>query len=320
MRVSTAVDRDVGNWYTLFMIRAFQIAPIFDRGLKTPKHNKRSGVCCFLLLLLLCVSLVGCSEPEEKPIWEEVKVGDLAPDTGNVPRAEFVKALNLEVHVFEIPADNIGELDDIRKQLRIRPLQLTNFKAFNANSFLARFGRGESWNEVRAILNATDAREAMKVSLMLTDNEPQTLAVTALSNTQTVFYTGIDGSRQGAKVGPGLIGLRIKADRIPGRRGICSVVAYPVFYLPIKNTIRELDSQMKRREFLFTAAAFGLRMSPGDFVYLGPKEFVRDQTDLGGLFFTNLQGSLFLDTAERKPPGRKTAVRVFLLACTRIDD
>jgi hypothetical protein len=141
-----------------------------------------------------------------------------------------------------------------------------------------------------------------------------------LSNTQTVFYTGIDGSRQGAKVGPGLIGLRIKADRIPGRRGICSVVAYPVFYLPIKNTIRELDSQMKRREFLFTAAAFGLRMSPGDFVYLGPKEFVRDQTDLGGLFFTNLQGSLFLDTAERKPPGRKTAVRVFLLACTRIDD
>ena len=114
MRVSTAVDRDVGNWYTLFMIRAFQIAPIFDRGLKTPKRNRRSGVCCFLPLLLLCVALAGCSEPEEKPIWEEVKVGDLAPDTGNVPRVEFVKALNLEVHVFEIPADNIGELDDIR--------------------------------------------------------------------------------------------------------------------------------------------------------------------------------------------------------------
>ena len=77
---------------------------------------------------------------------------------------------------------------------------------------------------------------------------------------------------------------------------------------------------MKRREVPFTAAALGLKMSPGDFVYLGPKQFVSDQTDLGGLFFTNLRGSVFLNRAERKPPERKTAVRVFLLACTRIDD
>jgi len=302
------------------MIRAFHIAPIFDLGFRAAKHSRRPGFCALLLLPLLCVSLLGCSEPEEKPIWEDVKIGDLTPQTTNTPRAEFVKAVNLEVHVLEIPAEDIGELDKIRRKLRVRPLQLTNYKAFNANSFLARFGRGQSWNEVRTILNATDAREVVKVSLMLTDNEPQTLAVTPLSNTQTVFYTAIDGSRQAAKIGPGVIGLRVKADRLPGRRGICNVVAYPVFTVPMNTTIRELNSQMKRREFLFTAAAFGLRMSPGDFVYLGPKEFVRDQTDLGGLFFTNLRGSVFLNSSERKPPERKTGVRVFLLACTRIDD
>jgi hypothetical protein len=117
---------------------------------------------------------------------------------------------------------------------------------------------------------------------------------------QTVFYTALDGSKQAAKVGPGMIALRIKADKLPGRRGVCEVVAYPVFTVPTKSAIRELESQMKRREFRFTSAAFGLKMSPGDFVYLGPKQFVSDQTDLGGLFFSNLRGSLFIDRAGLK--------------------
>ncbi|UCE49783.1 MAG: hypothetical protein JSW47_06455 [Phycisphaerales bacterium] len=247
-------------------------------------------------------------------------MGDLAPDGGNLSKAGFVKAVNLEVHVLEIPADNIDELDKIRKQLRIKPLRLTSFKAFSANSFLARFGRGELWNLVRTVLTAANAREVVKVSLMLPDGEPQTLNVTGLSTKRTIFYTAADGTKQGANIGPGLIGLRIKAQKIPGRKGVCEVVAYPVFHLPISSTIRKLDSHMKRREFPFTAAAFGLRMSPGDFVYLGPREFISDQTDLGGLFFTNLRGSVFLNRAERTPPQRKTAVRIFLLVCTRIDD
>jgi hypothetical protein len=256
----------------------------------------------------------------EEPIWEKVKVGDLAPEGGNLSGAEFVKAVNLEIRVLEIPADNIGKLDSIHKQLRIRPLRLTSFKAFDANSFLARFGRGNLWSEVRDVLSAANAREVVKVSLLLPDGEPQTLAVTGLSRMQTVFYTALDGSKQAAKVGPGIIALRIKADKLPGRRGVCEVVAYPVFTVPTKSAIRELESQMKRREFRFTSAAFGLKMSPGDFVYLGPKQFVSDQTDLGGLFFSNLRGSLFIDRAGLKPPEHKTAVRVFLIACTRIDD
>jgi hypothetical protein len=302
------------------MIRAFQIAPVSDLGLKISNHNGRSHTLSLLPLLLLGLSFIGCSKPKEEPIWEKVKVGDLAPQGGNLSRPEFVKAVNLEVHVLEIPADNIDELDNIRKQLRIRPLRLTNFKAFDTNSFLARFGGGNLWSEVRTVLEAANAREVARVSLMLPDGEPQTLTVTGLSSTQTVFYAAADGSRQGAKVGPGIIGLRIKADKTPGRRGVCEVVAYPVFTVPIRSTIRELDAHMKRREFPFTCAAFGLKMSPGDFVYLGPKQFVSDQTDLGGLFFTNLRGSLFIDRANRKPPEHKTAVRVFLLACTRIDD
>jgi hypothetical protein len=273
-----------------------------------------------LCSIFLVFCLTGCKKPEEKPIWEDVKVGDLAPAGGSEPGVGPVKAVNLQVYVLEIPADNIGELDKIRRQLRITPLRLTSYEAFSANSFRARFGRGDLWNLVRKVLTAANARELAKVSLILPDGEPQTLNVTGLSNPQTIFYTAKDGTKQGANIGPGPIGLRIKADKIPGRRGVCEMVAYPVFHLPVSSAIKELDSQMKRREFPFTAVAFGLKMSPGDFVYLGPKEFVSDPTELGGLFFTNLRGSVFFNRAERKPPERKTAVRVFLLACTRIDD
>jgi len=302
------------------MIRAFQIAPVSDFRLKPLNQGRQPCIIGLVLALLLGLFFIGCSEPEEEPIWEKVKVGDLAPDEGDSNKPKLVKAVHLEVHVLEIPADNIDQLDKVRKQLRIRPLRLTSFKAFDGNSFLARFGRGDLWNLVRTVLTAANAREVAKVSLMLPDGEPQTLNVTGLRAARTIFYTAADGTKQGANIGPGPIGLRVKADKIPGRKGVCEVVAYPVFYLPINSAIRKLDSHLKRREFPFTAAAFGLKMSPGDFVYLAPKQFVSDQTDLGGLFFTNLRGSVFFDRAERKPPERKTAVRVFLLACTRIDD
>ncbi len=309
------------------MIRAFQIVGVLGCGPRTSDltgrycaHSRLFPVFYFLYSAFLCFCLLGCAKPEEEPIWEKVKIGDLAPSGDGAAKAQFVKSINLEVHVIEIPADNIGDLDNVRKKLRIKPLKLKNFQAFSSNSFLARFGQSDMWNEVHGMLTAAGGQEVVNVSLMLSDSHPQTLAITGLRKTQTVFYTADDGSRQGANVGPGILGLRIKGDKIPGRKGICEITAYPVFSLPTKSAIRELEEQMKRREFPFTSAALGLRMTPGDFVFLAPKEYVSDQTSLGGLFFSNIRGRMFLNAAERKPPEHKTAVRVFLLACTRIDD
>jgi hypothetical protein len=270
---------------------------------------------------LLCFCLLGCStEPKEEPIWEKVKIGDLAPSGAESPQAEFIKNINLELHVIEIPADNIDTLDKIRKRLHIKPLKLKNYQAFSGNSFLVRFGQSDVWNEVREMLIAADGQQVARVSLMLPDGQPQTLAVTGLSRAQTLFYTALDGSRQGANIGPGILALRIKGDRIPGRTGICQIAAYPVFTVSTTSTIPQFDAHIKRREFPFAAAAFGLRMSPGDFVFLAPREYVSDQAALGGLFFSNVRGRMFYNSAGRKPPEHKAAVRVFLLACTRIDD
>jgi hypothetical protein len=279
------------------MIRAFQIA----------------------VLCLLSFYLAGCPEPqEEPPVWNKVKIGDLAPyDDSSKPQTHLLKVMNLDVHIFEIPAENIGRLDKIRKTLFIRPLRLKDYRAFTANSFLVRFGQFQMLEEVLALLLAADGRKIAQVSLLLPDGQDETIVITGLDGPQTIFYTSIEGSKESAKVGPGILGLRIQSEKIPGAAGVSSVTAYPVFSLPIRSSIKKLTNRLKLREFPFTAAAFGLKMGPGDFVYLGPKEYVSDQTSLGGLFFSNPQGSLFL--IKNKPPELKPAVRIFLLVCSRIN-
>ena len=73
-------------------------------------------------------------------------------------------------------------------------------------------------------------------------------------------------------------------------------------------------------EFDFSSAGFGLKMSPGDFVVLGPDKYISDRSTLGGLFFSKPEGSLFFDKTKRKMPKHKPAVRVFVLVCTGIGD
>ena len=275
----------------------------------------RAGLC--LLSSVFCLS--GCAEFEPKlPVWETVKIGDLAPEDGSkTAKVELLKTTRLDVHIYEVPSDNISELDKIRKRLFVRPLKLKDYEAFNANSFMVRFGQVDIWQQTNNWLFEAGGRNISKVSLMLADGQAQTIAIAGLDRPQTIYYTAAGGSRQGANVGPGVFGLRISADKIPGSRGVCNLVAYPVFSPPNQSAIPKLKAMGKLREFPFTVAAFGLKMSPGDFAFLAPKEYVSDQTTLGGLFFSNPRESMFF--SKTKAPEYKTAVRVFLLVCTGIN-
>ena len=320
------------------MIRAIQIAVESDSNLAGPEEKhppsasclSRKGwltplspVSCILYpvfsLLFSTFFLIGCAESgSEPPIWEKVKIGDLAPhEAGKTQQVELLKMTKLDVHIFEIPAENIDEMDKIRKRLFIRPLQLTDYEAFNANSFMVRFGQVDLWRQTNDWLLAAEGRNIANVSLMLADGQAQTVVIAGLDRPQTIFYTAANDSREGANVGPGVFGLRIKAEKIPGSRGVCDLVAYPVFSPPTESAIPQLDTIGKLREFPFTSAAFGLKMSPGDFVFLAPKEYVGDQTELGGLFFSNPRGGLFFSKTEA--PEYKPAVRIFLLVCTGIN-
>jgi len=307
------------------MIRVFQIAAVSDSRRKTQDSRPKTQDARLVVCVLLSFCLIGCTGPEEEePVWEKVKIGDLAPyHGGKPPQARLLETINFDVHIFEIPAENINKLDDIWSSWKIdyrRPVRFDNFYAFSANSFAIRLGQIPMWNRIHDLLLAAGGQKITEVSLLLADGGAETIAITGLDSPRTIFFTSRRGSREGANVGSGILALRVRAEKIPGSRGVCNVNACPVFSLPIMSgSIPQLAARAKLREFPFSSAAFGLQMSPGDFVLLGPKKYVSDQTTLGGLFFSKPEGSLFFGATERKGPEHKPAIRIFLLVCTGIN-
>ena len=269
-----------------------------------------------------CFLLTSCSAPEKsEPIWQRVKIGDIAPSHQTKrPVSQLLKTINFDVYIFEIPAENISTLAEVWKILYTKPLQFNDYDAFCANSFSVGFGRGQMWNEISNLLSAAGARKVKTVSLLLLDGLTSDLAVAALYEEQTIFYISTEGSMEGATIGPGKLALRIKAQKIPGSRGVCNVAALPVFSSPIMSSIPQLAVREKAGNFLFDSVGFQLKMSPGDFVFLGPEKYISHQITLGSLFFSKPEGSLFFSKTERKLPERKPAVRIFLIVCTGIID
>ncbi len=264
----------------------------------------------FKITVLICTAalLTGCKAPEkEKPIWENVKLSDLATSSDvNNPEGRPLKTINLDIHIFEMPAEDTNVFNYAQRMLYTKPLQFNDYEAFKANSFSASFGQIQMWNTVANVLRGAGSKHIETVSLLLLDGETSNFTITRLNQEQTIFYISTTGSMEGATVGPGKLALRIKAEKIPGSRGVCNVSAMPVFMPPTHSPIPQLDERAKSNEFLFTSAGFGLKMSPGDFVLLGPEKYIDNQITLGSLFFSM--------------PKPKPTIRMFLLICTRIID
>lgn len=265
--------------------------------------------------------LTGCNGSEqEEPIWEKVKITDLAPlPDGQQSNYQLLKTINFNVYFFEIPAENIRTLDDIWPTLHAQPLQFSDYQAFVANSFLAGYGQIPMWNKAAESLRAVDGIQANTISLLLPDGQSNDVAVAGLAREQTVFYISKKGAMEGATIGPGRFSLRIKAEKIPGSRGVCRMSAMPVFSPPRRSRIPLLTTREKSGELPFTSMGFSLRMGPGDFVLLGPGKYDSGLITLNGLFFSKPEGSLFFSRLERKVPERKPAVRLLLIVCTGIN-
>jgi len=273
----------------------------------------------------LVILLVGCDAAEkEKPVWEQVKIGDLAPShSGKGPSDQSLKAINFNIYVFELPAEKVTALDDVWQMLYRHPLRFNDYTAFVANSFSVGFGEIKMWNRIGGLLDAAGAKRAPSVSLFLSDGRADDLAVARIYREQTISYASVGGSMVGATVGPGRLVLRIRAKKIPGARGVCYVEVHPVFSPPMRSFVPELATRAKAGELVFASAGFGLNMSPGDFFLLGPGEYISDQVSLSSLFFSKPEGSLFYPKLEGRStlgkPERKPAIRIFMVLCTSIN-
>lgn len=266
---------------------------------------------------------------EDEAMRKGLKIGDLAPSPRDKrPGIQSLKTINFNVYIYEMPAENITALDEIWQMLYKEPLRFVDYEAFGANSFSVGFGQVQMWSEVTRLLDAGGGRKVRRVSLLLPGGQADDVAIAGLPREQTIFYIATDGSMDGRSIGPGRLGVRMKAEKIPGLRGVCNVNAWPVFTSPVRSAIPQLADRAKSHEFIFTSAGFGLKMSPGDFFLLGPEKYVGEQMTLGGYFFSKGAPSpgvrLFVippsgDT-QKRVPYFGPVVRIYLVVCTAIND
>lgn len=273
-----------------------------------------------LSLAYASLLLAGCNESaKEKPLWEQTKITDIAPAPIRGPGDQFLKTMNFRVFVFETPARNLVKLDAVWQLLRgpgsaegargdfasAKPLKFNDYQAFVGNSFTAGFGENRMWNGIRDLLLAAKSRNISTISLLLADGQFNDIPAAGFDR-ESLFYFSGSGQMKGASIGPGTIALRVRAEKIPGSRGVCKISAEPVFSPRIGMRIGHLAPGERTKDFSFGPVGFEARISPGQFVFLGPQEYLDDGTTLGSLFFSI--------------PGREPVVRTYLLACTSIND
>jgi len=262
----------------------------------------------FQISVLSCVIVLsaGCEAKKDRPIWEQVKIGDIAPGAAaKRPEDQAIKTIDFNIFIFDVPAENINVLDGIWPLLYTKPLEFKDAGGFRANSFMAGYGQLSIWNQIRDLLVGAGGEKTETVSLLLTDGQDRDYVISGLGAEQTVFYRSVSGPMEEAGAGPGKIVLRIRAAKRPGIRGVCDVSFLPVFVPLPSSSIPQLAARSKTKEFRFEPVGFGTKMGPGDFIFLGPEKYSEEQVTLSGLFFSR--------------PKRKAVFRTYLFLCARVD-
>jgi hypothetical protein len=261
------------------------------------------------VIFCLVTLLIGCNnhKSQQKPIWEEVKIGDLAPATGSQQNhIQKIEGIYFQVHIFEVPAETSDKIDEISKILYAHPFHFNHFNAFNANLFSVGFGRISFGEQIFQILSDAKAAKTGSTSLLLTNGQTNDIPILKLFESRNIYYISADGTTKSATIGPGVLSLRIKADKIPEFRGVCNVTVLPVFPFPFTANIPNARTEENMRDILFDCCGFSLKMSPGDYFFLRAQKYIGHQNSLGSLFFSR--------------PGLRPALMAYLIVCTDIVD
>ncbi len=264
----------------------------------------------------------GCqsrSKPVD-PVATGITIPELTPPPGDrPPPPQYFVTVALDIHVVELPADNVEKLQALWQILSANPIRLMSYNAFSENSFRLLFGKVEMWQKIQALLADAEAQPVTTVSLTVAVNDKTDLPVAEIPAARPITFVGTDLSRQSANVGPGVLALRLVADPIPLAQGVRKIIGFPVYTFPSSGAIAELQAQLLKREFRFESAAFACQMGAGDLLVLGPEKYTGERVTLGGLFFNKSEETLFFNPSKPKPPERKPAVRVYVLLCTQVN-
>ena len=255
----------------------------FDRFLITIYAMKK--LIYILTLALAFLHLAGCAEQEAvtPPAFMpgSLKIGDLAPKKIARPTMESM----FEVVTFEVPMDNIEQMEEMFELLRDKPLSFQNRQAFKDNGFDVGFGQSGTWQALSAVMQKALARKVKTSKLAVFDDDGDDILANILYRPVKFFYTRADGSIDLQDIGPGRIMLRIKSTPVVTSRGVVTVSVLPVFSMGGENSIARLAGKKKIGETAFDAAQFQVDMAAGDFIFLTSDEPDQGMIMLSELFF-----------------------------------
>jgi len=249
--------------------------------------------------------LAGCNGGEERPAYEQVKIGDLAP-AGGIERLgdQAIRMINLDVTTFEFPAEKLDALQDIRAMLNTKALRFIDPNAFRANSFWA---GAAPLRILQTTLNRLTAAGSVKTgttSLLIPNGSSETVNIARIAHRCDISFVSRSSRPDKVNVGPGYLALRVLATRPPGSVFVCTVRVTPTFSPETRGLTPKLAERLRANQVRFSSAAFALRMRPGDFVLLMPLRPCDYPSTLCGLFFGGA-------------PDKRT-FKTYLLACTNM--
>jgi len=267
--------------------------------------KKISVLIMIVVLLLSAVALAGCQD-DKKPRNRDVKLRDLSPTEApkdlNTGR---LKGINMLIYTVEVPATNQDKLNKVWEILFGESIFLHNEESFNASKFMAGFGRGFTWNNLGVILRQAGYNNSKQSSLILFDGISENYPIAKIEKPRKIFYADRNGQVTSEELPQGELFMRITAYKIPGSRGVCTLELVPIFLnrQELRSTQYGYD---KPGDPIFDSLALRLKISPGEFIYLGSDSYINNQMTLSGLYFSK--------------PEPEPTVRSFVIACTDIVD
>ena len=186
------------------------------------------------LKTLVCMSavLVGCQQQTpEPPIWEQVKISDLASDQSPEGDKTKLHALNLQVHVYCVPENNVEKMKDVWGMFRLRGPRYKNPEAFRENGFRVARGRITVWDTLALALARVQAQKERTVSFLLSPGFDSDLPLVNLSTARDISFTGVEEPKQRLRIGPGTLAWRLRVEEVGANLGQARLTAYPVFKL-----------------------------------------------------------------------------------------
>lgn len=269
---------------------------------------KTRAISKFFFLIILQLFITGCGNSE--PIWEDIKITDLAP--ANSPEnPDNIKTVSFDIHKIEFPADRMDEVKEIYEDLQTSALSLNSTTGFKENLFQAGLGQKQTWEKLNQVYKKANAEVKSSMSYIINFDQPNYIPAARIDPAKKLYYHQADGNLKKAVIKNSELTFRITARRIANRKGFCRLYIVPAFRN--KTSENRFESFLKEgsgnqgnifNDSVFESTAFNVEISRGDFILIGPEKFVPHQYTLPAVLFCSQQP--------------KPVFRIFLILCKQI--